>query len=70
MTETSGKVQMNVRVPPAIRDAADARRAPLGISRDEWVTRALTWALRQPQDPVAVVTAPRKRTVAAPRRTP
>lgn len=40
-------VQMNVRVPKSLRDAIDARRATKGLSRDKWVTRALTWALQQ-----------------------
>lgn len=39
---------MNVRVPPELRDAVDARRGPLGLSRDVWIERALTWALAQP----------------------
>ena len=42
-------VQMNVRIPTSLRDAIDRRRAsigPTGLSRDKWVTRALTLALR------------------------
>lgn len=42
-------VQMNVRVKRSIVDQIDARRAPLDLSRDKWVARALTWALAQPQ---------------------
>lgn len=40
-------VQTNVRVPPALREQVDARRAALGLSRDRYVTRALTHALHQ-----------------------
>lgn len=42
------RVQMNVRVPATLREQIDARREPLGLSRDLWVERALTWALAQP----------------------
>lgn len=44
-SEAPARVQMNVRVDPALRDAVDARRALLGLSRDAWVTRALHYAL-------------------------
>lgn len=49
------KVQMNVRVPPDLIEAIDTRRQDLAehrgdkvLSRDEWVTRALRWAVSQP----------------------
>lgn len=42
------RVQMNVRIPEALRDTIDLRRATLGLTRDEWVKRACTWALMQP----------------------
>lgn len=44
------RVQMNVRLPAPLRDQIDARRATIGktgISRDEWVRRAVTWVLAQ-----------------------
>src|SRR5262245_61789741 len=56
---------MNVRVPRYLRDTVDERRQPLGLSRDTWVVRALTWALVYP-GPKAVLTAPGKRTVPPP----
>lgn len=40
-------VQMNVRVPTALREQVDARRAALGLSRDRYVTRAAAHALHQ-----------------------
>lgn len=40
-------VQMNVRVPAALREQVDTRRAALGLSRDRYVTRAATHALHQ-----------------------
>lgn len=60
------RVQVNVRLPKALRDEIDARRAPLGLSRDEWIKRALTYAMQQRPDrrtPTAIVTARGKRTV-------
>lgn len=56
---------MNVRVKRSLRNDIDARRAPLGLSRDEWVARALKWALNQPPRTrsSAITTAVRKRTV-------
>lgn len=47
--EVEELVQMNVRVPRSLRDAIDARREPLNLSRDKWVARALRWALAQPK---------------------
>lgn len=48
MTVDDPKVQVNVRLPVTLRDEMDARRAPLGLSRDEWMRRALVWAMSQP----------------------
>lgn len=64
------RVQVNVRLPKALRDEIDARRAPLRMSRDEWMRRALTFAMQVPtrNRSSAVVTAIGRRTV--PRRRP
>lgn len=51
-------IQMNVRVPRWLRDAVDERRDRVrdgqgkALSRDRWVTRALSFALKQPGNPV------------------
>ena len=37
--------QMNVRLPGALIEAIDQRRQEKGLSRDEFVRRALTYAL-------------------------
>jgi hypothetical protein len=52
------KVQVNVRVPVPLREAIDARRKELGLSRDEWAANAFRLALRQPTRPPAVVRRP------------
>ena len=41
-------MQMNVRVPATMKVAIETRRRLIGVSRDEWVRRALTWALQAP----------------------
>lgn len=40
-------IQMNVRIPKSLRAQVDARREEVGLSRDRWVTNALTWILQQ-----------------------
>jgi hypothetical protein len=42
------RVQMNVRLPHGLVTTIDLRRNALGLSRDEWVRRALTFALLDP----------------------
>lgn len=63
------KKQMNVRLPPDLIDAIDARRAERGLSRDEWVSRALTFALdaRQTTTRRPRHTGPGQRTAPPPR---
>jgi len=62
MNDPDDRVQMNVRVPRHLRDTIDTRRAPLHLSRDAWVSRALTWALQRTQT-TSTQTAPGKRTI-------
>ena len=38
-------VQMNVRIPADCRDAIAARAERIGISRDEWIRRAIAYTL-------------------------
>lgn len=40
--------QVNVRLPLDLVEAIDARRARKDLSRDEWMTRALRFALEAP----------------------
>lgn len=62
--DDNGRVQMNVRLPRPLVDTVDLRRAALGISRDEWVRRALTFALTAPPGtPTAIRTMNGRRTV-------
>lgn len=42
------RVQMNVRIDPETLAAIDARRATQGLSRDEWMRRALDYLLALP----------------------
>jgi predicted HicB family RNase H-like nuclease len=42
------QIQINVRVPKGLKDAIEERRLKVGISRNEWMVRALTWAVDQP----------------------
>lgn len=41
-------VQMNVRIPQSVRDAADARRNQLGLSQSQWIANLILWGLQQP----------------------
>lgn len=52
------KRQMNVRLDPDLIDLIDQRRALRGLSRDEWVARALRYALQEQPAP----SRPRSRT--------
>jgi hypothetical protein len=62
------RVQMNVRIPASLRDTIDLRRATLGLTRDEWVKRACTWALMQPPGSIQAVNSMNgHRTVRSPR---
>ena len=47
MTDTTRepRVQVNVRLPTSVRDRIDARRHTKGLSRDEWMLRAVLYAL-------------------------
>ena len=40
--------QVNVRLPVDLVEAIDARRAKKDLSRDQWMERALRFALEQP----------------------
>jgi len=40
-------VQCNVRIPRSLKEAIDERRDLKGLSRDRWVTNALSWVLQQ-----------------------
>lgn len=40
--------QMNLRTDPATKDRIAERASKVGISRNEWMNRALKWALDQP----------------------
>jgi hypothetical protein len=61
------RVQMNVRLPHGLVDTIDLRRATLGISRDEWVRRALTYALLEPDGtPRSIRTMNGRRTTRSP----
>lgn len=63
-------VQMNVRVPQSLRDQIDARRDLKGLSRDRWVTNALSFLLQQTV-PTAPYTGPGgTRTAIPPQRRP
>lgn len=48
LDEPDPRVQMNVRIPKSLRDTIDLRRATLGLSRDEWIRRAVSYALSVP----------------------
>lgn len=41
-------VQANVRVRRSMKDAVKERAESVDCTRDEWIRRALEWALRQP----------------------
>jgi len=41
-------VQVNVRMRRSMRDALDARRGLLGLTRDAWFRYVTEWALLQP----------------------
>jgi predicted HicB family RNase H-like nuclease len=43
------KEQVNLRLETALKDRVDARAADVGVTRNEWLTRAITWALDQPK---------------------
>lgn len=40
--------QISIRLPAEVVDQIDARRAPQGISRDEWALRAFRYCLGLP----------------------
>lgn len=40
--------QVNLRVPKPLRLKIEERAKKVGISRNEWMIRALTWATEQP----------------------
>jgi predicted HicB family RNase H-like nuclease len=40
--------QVNLRIPGDLKDRAEQRAGEIGISRNEWMVRALRWALDQP----------------------
>jgi len=42
------RIQCNVRLPKVLVTTIDLRRATLGLSRDEWFRRALTFILLDP----------------------
>lgn len=43
--EAPKRKQMNVRLPPELIDEIDDRRSARSLSRDQWVERALRFAL-------------------------
>ena len=45
-------VQMNVRVPISVKDVVATRAERIGISRDEWIRRAIEFALIHGAQPV------------------
>jgi metal-responsive CopG/Arc/MetJ family transcriptional regulator len=59
------RVQMNVRLPRNLVTTLDARRATLGLTRDEWVRRAITYALLQPSGTPQAVRSMATRSVRA-----
>lgn len=63
-------IQVNVRIPRALRDEMDARRATVngGMSRDKWAAAAFRFALRQPKPGTATPTGPGMRTAPPPHR--
>lgn len=40
--------QHSLRVPPDLMDEIDVRAKSVGLSRNEWIVRAMRWALAQP----------------------
>lgn len=40
--------QIALRVPDDLAEKIDARVDKVGVSRNEWLVRALTWAVEQP----------------------
>lgn len=49
MQETPAqRKQISLRLPPEVLDQIDARRAPLRLSRDEWLRRAAEYCLALP----------------------
>lgn len=64
---TDPRVQMNVRLPRSLVETCDLRRAALGLTRDEWVRRALTFALTTPPgSPASIQSANGRRTTRSP----
>lgn len=43
------KIQINQRVEPELLERIEARATKVGCTRNEWVIRALQWALAQPE---------------------
>ena len=46
MSESNGRWLL--RVPPDLAEKVDQRVALVGVSRNEWLVRALRWAVEQP----------------------
>lgn len=40
--------QHALRIPDELMEAIEERRNKLGLSRNEWIVRALQWAVEQP----------------------
>lgn|GEM_PF-6779054 len=53
------RIQVNVKLPPELRDRVDQRRGALGLSRDEWTRRALTYVLDHTDGRPLVITGRR-----------
>lgn len=47
MDEADEWEQANVRMRRSMKDAVKARADDVGCTRDEWIRRAIEWALRQ-----------------------
>jgi predicted HicB family RNase H-like nuclease len=43
------KKQINLRVAETLEDRINTRSREVGVSRNEWLNRAITWALDQPR---------------------
>lgn len=48
------KVAIQQRLSQELLDAIDERRRAVGLSRNEWIARALAWAVEQPVREVTV----------------
>lgn len=47
--------QVALRLPPSLIRRIESRRGQVGLSRNEWIKKALEWALDQPVKEVRVV---------------